>query len=135
MPFTGKCTVAELVGEDERFHCRFGYKVGDYFIYDDDQFIGRVSQAGKGETRIWLNFGNESERKAYVRSIPYHLIFTERVGRKEYDCPSDRKQVDKRIIWDMCIHGWMGTVEHVTVDNLGQLATTYSYCFLEHRGY
>lgn len=87
MPFTGKCTVAELVGEDERFHCRFGYKVGDYLYTNDEQFIGRVSQAGKGETRIWLNFGNESAWKAYARLIRCPLIFTEEVKERRILLP------------------------------------------------
>ena len=63
MAYIVKCTVAKLVGDDERFPCRFGYKVGDYFIYGGEQFIGRVSQTEKEETRIWLNFRKKPSGK------------------------------------------------------------------------
>ncbi len=30
------------MGDEGRFPCRFGYKVGDEFIYDGERFIGRI---------------------------------------------------------------------------------------------
>ena len=30
------------MGNEKEYPCHFGYKIGDEFIYDGEQFIGRV---------------------------------------------------------------------------------------------
>ena len=43
MPFKVRCRVAAFLGKDaEKFPCGFKYKIGDEFIFDGEQFIGRV---------------------------------------------------------------------------------------------
>ena len=42
MAFKVKATLVEFMGDEKRFPCHFGYKIGDSFIYDGEEFKGRV---------------------------------------------------------------------------------------------
>lgn len=42
MPFKVKCTLVGFMGDEARFPCHFNYKIGDYFIFDGEKFIGRI---------------------------------------------------------------------------------------------
>ena len=42
MAYKVRCKLVAFMGDIEHFPCRFGYKVGDEFIYDGEKFIGRV---------------------------------------------------------------------------------------------
>jgi hypothetical protein len=40
--FKVKATLVRFAGDEERYPCHFGYKIGDEIIYDGENFIGRV---------------------------------------------------------------------------------------------
>lgn len=42
MPFKVGCKLTAFMGDPDRFPCHFGYEIGDEFIYDGENFIGRV---------------------------------------------------------------------------------------------
>jgi len=42
MPFKIRCRLAAFMGDEEEYPCHFGYKIGDEFIYDGEQFHGRI---------------------------------------------------------------------------------------------
>ncbi len=42
MAFKVKATLVEFMGDEKRFPCHFGYKIGDSFIYDGEEFLGRI---------------------------------------------------------------------------------------------
>ncbi len=42
MPFKVRCRLIAFMGDEERFPCHFGYKIGEEFIYDGEKFTGRV---------------------------------------------------------------------------------------------
>ena len=42
MAYKVKCRLIDFLGDVENFPCHFGYKIGDEFIYNGEQFIGKV---------------------------------------------------------------------------------------------
>lgn len=42
MAFKVQCRLLAFMGDTENFPCHFGYKVGDRFTYDGEQFSGRI---------------------------------------------------------------------------------------------
>jgi uncharacterized repeat protein (TIGR04076 family) len=40
--FKVKATVVQFLGDEEKYPCHFGHKVGDEFIYDGEKFHGRI---------------------------------------------------------------------------------------------
>lgn len=42
MAFKVKATLIDFLGDEERFPCHFLYKRGDFFVYDGEEFQGRV---------------------------------------------------------------------------------------------
>ena len=42
MPFKIRFRLTAFMGNVEEYPCHFGYKIGDEFIYDGEQFIGRI---------------------------------------------------------------------------------------------
>ncbi|MGD0918397.1 MAG: hypothetical protein ABSB22_18255 [Thermodesulfobacteriota bacterium] len=40
--FQVKATVIGFLGDEKRYPCHFGHKIGDEFIYDGEKFIGRI---------------------------------------------------------------------------------------------
>ena len=42
--FKVKATVVSFAGEEEKYPCHFGYKIGDEFAFDGEKFIGKICQ-------------------------------------------------------------------------------------------
>lgn len=42
MAFKVKATMVEFLGDEKRFPCHFRYRKGDYFVYDGEEFHGRI---------------------------------------------------------------------------------------------
>src|SRR3989304_1333254 len=42
MPFKVRAKLTAFLGDEERFPCHFGYKIGDEITYDGEKFEGRV---------------------------------------------------------------------------------------------
>lgn len=45
MAFVVRARLVAFMGDEERFPCHFLYKIGDEFIYDGEEFHGRVYRA------------------------------------------------------------------------------------------
>ena len=42
--FKVKATVVSFAGEEEKYPCHFGYKIGDEFAFDGEKFTGKICQ-------------------------------------------------------------------------------------------
>ena len=78
MPFKVRCRLIAFMGDEEKYPCHFGYKIGDEFIYDGECFTGRVCTGlmanmvpaikmlhdlgNKGSKRSLLRYGGDSKR-------------------------------------------------------------------------
>ena len=40
--FKVKATMAEFLGDEEKYPCHFQHKIGDEFVWDGEKFIGRI---------------------------------------------------------------------------------------------
>jgi uncharacterized repeat protein (TIGR04076 family) len=70
MGFKVRCKLIAFTGDEEKFPCHFGYKIGDEFIFDGEKFIGRVCPgvftSMVDVIRTIHNVGNK-----YHREIPW----------------------------------------------------------------
>lgn len=86
MPFKVKCRFVSFMGDEERFPCHFGYKIGDQFIYDGEKFIGRIcSGLLASMTPVILalhRFGNAGPERITFR---YHGLSARDPNMKKYD--------------------------------------------------
>ena len=42
MPFKVRFRLIAFMGDEEKYPCCFGYKIGDEIIYDGEEFTGRI---------------------------------------------------------------------------------------------
>jgi uncharacterized repeat protein (TIGR04076 family) len=42
MPFKVRAKLVRFLGDEEKYPCHFGYKVGDEIIFDGEKFVGRI---------------------------------------------------------------------------------------------
>jgi uncharacterized repeat protein (TIGR04076 family) len=70
MAFIVKATLVQFMGDEERFPCHFGYKIGDSFIYDGAEFHGRVCPGLLGPMVTTL-VGIRLAGNNFSRGIPF----------------------------------------------------------------
>ena len=78
MPFKVRFRLIAFMGDEEKYPCHFGYKIGDEIIYDGEKFTGRICLSllpnmapavkilhdlgGKGSMRSLIQYSGHSKR-------------------------------------------------------------------------
>jgi len=70
MAFKVKATLVDFAGDEERFPCHFLYKKGDSFIYDGEQFHGRICPGLLGSMEPALSMVYYGGPKC-ARNVPF----------------------------------------------------------------
>jgi uncharacterized repeat protein (TIGR04076 family) len=70
MGFKVRCRLVAFMGDEEKFPCHFGYKIGDEFIYDGEKFIGRVCP-GLFSTMVPVIYAIHNVGNKYHQEIPW----------------------------------------------------------------
>jgi uncharacterized repeat protein (TIGR04076 family) len=86
MAFVVKATLISFMGDEARFPCHFGHKIGDSFIYDGEEFIGRVCPGILGPMITTL-VGIRTAGNNYSRGIAFRYagLSAKDESMKQYD--------------------------------------------------
>ena len=71
MPFKVRCRLIAFMGDEEEYPCHFGYKIGDEFIYDGEQFTGRICLSLLPNMipaiKMLHDLGNKGSKRSLIR--------------------------------------------------------------------
>jgi uncharacterized repeat protein (TIGR04076 family) len=86
MAFKVKATLVEFMGDESRFPCHFGYKIGDSFIYDGEEFKGRVCPGLLGPmTPVLVGIRSAGDNLSQGIAFRYSGLSAKDESMKQYD--------------------------------------------------
>ncbi len=71
MAFKIKATLVEFMGDEKSFPCHFCYKIGDSFIYDGEEFQGRVCPGIRHQHQVLVD---PHQRESLLSRSPVPVV-------------------------------------------------------------
>jgi uncharacterized repeat protein (TIGR04076 family) len=86
MPFKIRFRLVAFMGNVEEYPCHFGYKIGDEFVYDGEQFFGRVCPSLLAQIvpviKILHDLGGKGSERSLLRYVGHSKLDPD---MKKYD--------------------------------------------------